>query len=148
MLSMASSGSNFLGSAVQFSTADTVIRIRGRFDAFLVSYTSAGDGFQGAVGIGLATLAAVTAGAASVPTPITEQSFDGWLWHSYFGVHGALAAGSTSTGDTHAFSLEIDSKVMRKVGDEVAIYAILEVVEIGTAVANFFLDSRMLVKLG
>ncbi len=149
VVAIASSASSLLGGGVQFGASGTVVRIRGWFDAFLTGYTSAGDGFQGAVGIGLVSTAAFTAGIASVPTPIIEAAWDGWLWHQFFGVHGQLAAGSTSVGTSGpGVSREIDSKAMRKVSDEMTVYAVVEVVEIGTGLLSVHLDSRLLLKLG
>ena len=138
------------GAGVTFGASGTVIRIRGRFSAFLNSYTSAGDGYQGAFGIGVATSAAFNAGVASLPTPITEQAWDGWMYYTIFGVHGSLAAGSSSVGvhSNTAFDIEVDTKAMRKVSDEITVFPMLEVVEIGTAVMSVFFDSRLLLKLG
>ena len=143
---LASSSAQILGGSIQFADAGTVVRIRGQFDAFLNSSTSAGDGFQGAVGIGIATLAAFTAGIGSLPTPITEAAWDGWMWHQFFGIHeGGPDEGQSNTGEYH---VAIDSKAMRKVSDEIVIYAAIEVVEIGTGVMQAHFDSRMLLKEG
>ena len=40
----------------------------------------------------------------------------------------------------------IDSKAMRKFDADMTIYAVAEATEIGTAVLNMFLDTRMLFK--
>jgi len=124
---------------------ETLVRTRGLFDIFLTSSSSAGDGYFGAVGIGLVTLAAFTAGAASVPTPVTEDGWDGWLWHQYVSVHEDSPDGQGDGGGHHR--VEIDAKAMRKVQGEMVLYAAFEFTEIGTAVANIFLNSRMLSKL-
>ena len=129
-----------------FTEALTLVRTRGRFDFSLSSYTSAGDGYQGAVAIGLASLPAFTAGIGSLPTPISEMGWDGWLWHSIVGIHSALAAGATAVGQIASISLEVDSKAMRKLTDQMVIFAAIEVVELGTASLNVFFDSRMLFK--
>ena len=62
----------------------TVIRIRGELNVYLTSSGALGNGFVGAFGIGKATDAAILSGIASVPTPLTEDSWDGWLYHRYF----------------------------------------------------------------
>jgi hypothetical protein len=108
-------------------------------------FTSAGDGYQGAMGIGLASSAAFTAGIGSLPTPITEAAWDGWLWHRFFSVHGGVADGSTNAG---SYQIEVDSKAMRKVSDEMTIFMAGEFTEIGTALMSVFFDSRMLLKEG
>ena len=149
--SLTGTGSQLLGSAIAFGAAGTVVRIRGWFDAYLSSYTTAGDGFQGAVGIGLVSEAAFDAGIASVPTPITEAAWDGWMWHQFFGAHGGLAAGSSAVGvgqGVAGVSREIDTKAMRKVSDEMVVFAVIEATEVGTAVLLVNLDSRLLLKLG
>ena len=148
--SFASSTASLLGSGIAFGASGTVVRIRGHFSAFLESFTSAGDGFHGAVGIGLVSAAAFAAGIASVPTPITESAWDGWLWHNFFDCFGALAAGSTNVGvhGNSGVSIDIDTKAMRKVSDEMTIFAAAEVAESGTAIMNAHLDSRLLLKLG
>ena len=141
-------GSKFLGSGVTFGASGTVIRIRGRLTALLESYTSAGNGYHCAMGIGLVALSAFDAGIASVPTPLTESAWDGWLYHQFFNVHGALAAGSTAVGVTGGFDVAVDTKAMRKVSDEMVIFSVLEVVETATAVMLVFFNSRLLLKLG
>ena len=142
-------GSALLGSGVTFGASGTVIRIRGWLSATLDSYTTASNGYAGAVGIGLVSAAAFAAGIASVPTPITEAAWDGWLWHQFIQLHGALAAGSTSVGVTAgAISREVDTKAMRKVFDEMVIFAAAEFTESGTAALRLHLDSRLLLKLG
>jgi len=115
--------------------------------------TGAGDGFVGAVGIGIASLAAVTAGIASVPTPITEEGADNWLWHRYFRISSPFATGTTAVNGLAmnvipgALRVEIDSKSMRKFPQDLSIYAAIEVVEGGTATADAFLNTRFLAKL-
>ena len=75
-------GNTLLGSfLVTTFGEETLVRVRGLLHCVLTAATAVGDGYFGAVGIGLATTAAVAAGAASVPTPITELGWDGWLYH-------------------------------------------------------------------
>ncbi len=128
----------------------TVVRIRGYFRAMLTLATVTNDGFHGAFGIGIATLAATTAGGGSVPTPITEQGSDNWLYHRYFSVQAGFpfATGADPAGNFHGFvDFEVDSKAMRKSPLETAIYASLEVTRVGTANMEVHFDSRVLVKL-
>ena len=133
----------------------TLVRTRGRLQIYLSSATAAFDGFAGAVGIGVATTAAVTAGAASVPSPITEQDWDGWLWWRAYQVFASgpivAAAAALQTDAVNqqvaVVNIDIDSKAMRKVGIEDTIYFALESSLTGTAVAQWRVDSRMLFKL-
>ena len=132
----------------------TLVRTRGRFQIFLQSASASGDGFSGAIGIGVATVAAVSAGVASVPTPITEQGWDGWLYWQAIQVHAAGVVAGSVSDDTDAMTgvvgtqvFDIDSKAMRKLRIDDSIYLAIEVVEIGTATALWFVDTRMLFKL-
>ena len=142
----AASTAAILGSGITFGAAGTIVRIRGEFSCMLTSFTGAGDGFQGAVGIGIASSAAFTAGIASLPTPLTEAAWDGWMWHRFFGCRGN---GTSPDGvGLGSFRAEIDSKAMRKVSDEMTMFAVAEVVETGTASMLIFLDTRALLKEG
>ena len=146
------STSVFLGSAIQAVTdGATVIRIRGELLVWMSLATASNDGFSGAFGIGLATFAGVTAGIGSVPTPITEDSSDSWLWHRFFSVKSpvlfAQGAGQGGPDTPTSFWVEIDSKAMRKLPTELSIYAAIEVVETGTAQMHVQLDTRTLIKL-
>ena len=122
---------------------------------FLLSASAAGHGFHGAFGIAKATSAAVLAGAASVPTPLTEEAWDGWLYHRYFSVFapGAIAAATAAqqmdgaNGTIASLRLEVDSKAMRKQDVNEAMYACLEVVEVGTADMRWAFNCRQLYKL-
>ena len=129
----------------------TLIRQRGYFSVQLTLATAANDGFAGAFGIGIASLAAVTAGVSSVPTPITEQSSENWLYWQAFSVKGqqAFSTGGGPGAEQQGTYLrfEIDSKAMRKLPTDMAIYSIVEVAEVGTAALLVHHDSRTLLKL-
>ena len=156
-LTVTGPGPFFLGSAISLVagvSALTIVRTRGEFKAYLTAATARSDGFQGAFGIGIATLAAVTAGIASVPTPITEADSDNWLYHRFFGCQGSdvISGGAATDSDqanvvTAALRVEVDSKAMRKMTDESAIYSCIEIVEFGAATMVLTWDSRILAKL-
>jgi len=132
----------------------TVIRIRGELMLRLNTASSQGNGFHGAVGVGLARNPAFTAGIASLPTPITEEFQDNWLWHQYFAclANGAITAagvslsGGQSDGTTAALRVQVDSKAMRKLNIGDTIYVAIEATEVGTAQLAWSFNSRMLVK--
>ncbi len=96
----------------------TVVRIRGEFVAFLNSASGNLSGFHGAFGIGLARSPAFDAGITSLPTPITEEFQDNWLFHSYFSLMargGITSAGVSLSGgqqdsDQCSIRLPVDSK--------------------------------------
>ena len=138
------SSAAFIGSAlVPTSTGLTLLRTRGMLSAVMVLSAAAGEGYQGAFGIGLATLDAVTAGIGSVPTPIAQQSNENWLYWSTFSLH----VGDELHTRVPPLIEVVDSKAMRKFDDGMAFYAALEVVEIGAATMDVFFDGRMLFAL-
>ena len=130
-------------------------RIRGQFMAHLLTSGAVNNGYHGAFGIAVATSAAVTAGVASLPTPITEEAWDGWLYHHYFQIHssGAITAAGAATqivgpdSIAAAVRVEVDSKVMRKLEIDQTIYCAVEVSEVGTATMEWFFNSRALLLL-
>ena len=142
----------FMGSAlVPLVEGLTIIRLRGELLIQLTLATAAKDGMAGAVGIGIATLAAVTAGIGAVPTPITEQGDENWLWWQAFSVTcpqiGSAASEGLAAGGS-VFRAVIDSKAMRKFPIGTSLYAAVEVgTETGAAAIDGFLDTRILLKL-
>ena len=153
---LSSSAVQIAGTAIQ-ATEDgqTLIRTRGELLIYLKNSSSIGDGFHGAFGIAKATSAAVLAGVASVPTPITEEAWDGWLYHRYFSIIGAdpIATSTASTealqnlATTGAVRIEIDSKAMRKFDVNEAFYGCIEVIEHGAGAMEWLFNCRMLFKL-
>jgi len=140
------SGVSILGSGIITTFGEeTLARTRGLLDVQLTSSTSAGDGYFGAVGIGIGTSAAFAVGAGSLPSPITELGWDGWLWHQFISVHEDSADGQGG-GAAHQ-RVEVDSKAMRKLNTDETFFAMAEVVEIGTAVMTIFFDTRFLATL-
>ena len=135
----------------QSGTGDglTIIRLRGEAELFLSVVTSVGDGFAAfAMGIGIVSSQAFAAGGASMPAPLTNTTWDGWMWH----YSGAGLFGQSTTelaaGPIDAVRIPIDSKAMRKVGSNEVIFGAVEMgVETGTATAVFTANSRMLFKL-
>ena len=143
------------GGAAVIEEGITLVRTRGDLNLFLTSATTAGDGFHGAFGIAVVTDQAFTAGILSVPTPITEESWNGWLYHRYFSLFagGTIAAATAAqqadqvNGTSAALHIEVDSKAMRKLNVDQTLYAVIEVVELGAAGMDWAFNSRMLMKL-
>ena len=150
----ASTASLATGLAVVLESGLTLVRTRGDLNLIL-QIAGNQEGFHGAFGIAIATSPAVTAGIASVPTPITEEDWDGWLYHRYFSLiaGGAIAAATAAqqadqvNASSAALHIEVDSKAMRKLAVDETLYAAIEVVELGTATMQWAFNSRMLVKL-
>ena len=152
-LSSSSSVLAVAGAAVSLDGI-TQVRLRGEFMAYLNAATAQNDGFDCAFGIAVATLAAFSAGAASVPTPITEIGWDGWLYHKLFSLRAPAPMDSGAAVDldiqnavTACLRIDVDSKAMRKARVDDVTYAVLQVVETGTAVLRWHFNSRILDKL-
>ena len=122
----------------------TIVRMRGEFFFMLLTAAATGDGFAGAIGIGLVSNEAFAIGAAAVPGPVSEQDWDGWLWHSFFHSGFAIAA-DASVGV--ALRIPIDSKAMRKWSEGYTLCPVVEVTENGTSTAESWFQSRLLLKL-
>ena len=142
--------------AVPGSDGLTLVRLRGEFLFRLDTAVGLGDGFFGAVGVGIFNDAALTVGGVtSLQTPITNEDWDGWLWHQYFAVTAAdaivAAAAANAPGQSHnvtaAVRVVVDSKAMRKVPVGQSIAVVLQVTEVPTATATWFFNSRTLAKL-
>ena len=134
-------GSTLLATATGTHIPETLVRVRGYFEALILSATSVGDGFFGAIGMGVATSAAITAGIGSLPTPITEEDWDGWMLHRYFGCRGGIVGDS---GDSGWEALQLDSKAMRKIAEDESLYWAVEVIETGTATMQLVGSARVL----
>jgi len=144
-VSFAGDSAAFIGAGSATILPDlTLLRTRGRFHGVLTTGT-AGGGFTGAMALGIATAPAFAAGIASVPTPLAEPEWDGWIFWVPFSLTAVLAIASPDSGGVSAhFDYEVDSKAMRKqrVGD--TLYCAVEVVEQGTCIAEFSFLSRVL----
>ncbi len=126
----------------------TLIRTRGHFRAQLNSGDAAGSGFLGAVGIGMTTQVAFTAGGTSLPGPLDQEGWDGWLWHQYFDIRMITATIADGVNAGAVFvNIPVDSKAMRKLDEDMVFFGMIDVVESGTAVMEFQADSRMLFKV-
>ena len=86
-----------------------------------------------------------------MPTPITEQAADNWLYWTavqLWCVETLASVPAQMQAVSCHLDLEVDTKAMRKLETDQAIYAIFEGdTETGTAVWQMAFDSRMLIKL-
>jgi len=127
----------------------TIVRIRGYASFWLTSATSPGDGFLGAVGIGLVSENSFLAGAASVPAPITDMEWDGWMFHQFFDIRTLSATHGDGVNAVKAVAtFDVDTKAMRKwEADNMILMGVSQFVETGTAVLESEIRTRVLVKL-
>ena len=136
------------GVVLQNDNEATIVRIRGSFQLNLVLQTALGDGFTGAMGIGIVNSQAFAAGVVSMPTPLMEMDWPGWMWHQMFQLKSITAAEADgSNANAVSYRADIDSKAMRKFGVEEVLFGCIQVVLEGGATAHFNADTRVLFKL-
>ncbi len=126
----------------------TIIRTRGILVLHLSAVANPNEGFSGAVGICNVTENAFNAGVGSIPTPITDIAWDGWLWYQFFSlksVTGVIADGANANAMVKEYV--IDSKAMRKTNGSDIVVGVLETTEAGASTLNAFMDTRLLNKI-
>jgi len=143
-LSTAASTSVLLFTSQVGHEGETIVRVRGLLTVGLETAASAFDGYFGAFGMAIVTSAAAAAGVGSLPTPITEEGWDGWLLHRYFAIERTLGAGSPGEYDR----LQLDSKAMRKANEDEALVGVVELLKNGTSIANVQVRARVLSMIG
>ena len=112
---------NFGGQAIN----NTLLRSRGRFT---VATNAINANIQGAFGMCVVSDAAITAGVASIPTPITESLDDIWfVWEGF----QFQAPASLDTALSVEF--EFDSRAQRRLVEGTAVALVVE-----NATANSF----------
>ena len=146
--SFSASSVAFLGGVITVGTDGfTITRLRGNLQAFLET-GGVSEGYHCAIGVAVVTSDAIAVGITAVPDPVADAGWDGWLYHRFFDVHNISA---TLTDGANAMSahvqFEVDSKAMRKMGDNDTLFASVEVIEAGTSALDIFFDSRLLMKL-
>ena len=143
-----------LGGVVVLLDGITLVRTRGELNLVLLTAAAQGDGFHGAFGIAKSTNSATAIGITALQTPISDETWDGWLYHRYFSLRagGIINQGVSADEDqvnsvAAALRIEVDSKAMRKARADDAFYAALQVTEVGTATMGWNFNSRGLFKL-
>ena len=133
----------------------TLIRTRGEWLVLMVDAAASQNSMSGAMGIGVVTADAFAAGIASIPGPLSDLDWDGWLWHQFFDLiagspmDGTVADDRSSINSTSAAArYVIDSKAMRKLEENMVIFGMIETgAEEGTVTLMSLVNSRSLVKL-
>ena len=128
---------------------NTIVRIRGEALLWLLTATAGGDGFQVGMGICLVSDEAFAIGATAIPSPATDDDWDGWMWHRTVMLYSRSPLDGTDAGVGVGPSarVEIDCKAMRKFEEGYTVCAVMEFTEHGTAVLEFTGRTRMLIKL-
>ncbi len=138
-------GSNVVHSSFAPSAFDmirpTVVRTRGTA-IFTPTAWSADLEFSGAYGLGVVSDQALAAGAGSIPRPFDDDDWGGWLVHGYY--WGDLEFGSATGTHPWPYTVNIDSKAMRKVGVNESLVWMVES-QVGAIQAG--IHARVLLKL-
>ncbi len=87
--------------------------------------SAASETYQAAFGMGVATEAAVAAGVASVPTPISEPEATWFVYEPLFGTFDL--ADATGFNEPSGYLARVDSKAKRKVTVNDDVYGAIEV---------------------
>jgi len=125
----------------------TIVRIRGYAQVLLTTAVAAQGGFNFAFGIGIVSADAFAIGVTAVPKPFTDADWPGWLWHHQGAIqsaNGALAVGDPTDNPVR---IPIDTKAMRKLRLNEVCFGIVEQGEVGSAIAQVKMGTRMLIKL-
>ena len=93
--------------------SNTVLRSRGEIILQAVP-DAATDTEIVAIGIGVVTEQARAVGGTSLPGPITELAWDGWLYHRFIALEGNPLTAASADAILLNRIIEIDSKAMRK----------------------------------
>ncbi len=119
----------------------TIARTRGI--VYVAPQSFAADlGPGGAYGVCIVSDEAFAAGATSIPRPFTDSNWGGWfVWRSF---RHQLEFGDNSGKMQWQGSTEVDSKAMRKVGDN---ETIVMMAESQTGAINVAMHLRMLMLL-
>ena len=109
---VSAAGATIIG-FLSFEEPLTIIRTRGHISIQPGSF-AADLNVVGAIGLGVVSTEAFTAGIASIPEPFSDADWGGWfVWRS-FSLH--LDVQSAAGFDVNsALEFEVDSKAMRKV---------------------------------
>ncbi len=149
LLALSGSGNSIFAIGAQSLLDEvTIIRTRGIFNVQLNTFAGINEGFVGAAGICVVSENAFAAGVGSIPTPVTDEAWDGWLWFQFFSIKAitaTVADGSNAVAIQEKFV--IDSKAMRRTHITDVEVVVIEVTEVGTAVMAAQLVTRSLSKV-
>ena len=147
-VSLSAAGATLWATGSQANEQLTTVRIRGQLILSLNTVTTIGDGYAN-VGIGICNVSenAFNAGVGSVPTPLTDIGWDGWMWHMLLGQLRGTETAELQRSVMEAVRVDIDSKAMRKLRPSDLTIGVIELgTETGAAVLGFNAITRVLDK--
>ena len=137
---------DILGSGVEPATEKvTIVRIRGELMIQLATVSAADEGFVWTYGIGIVSADAFAVGASAVPNPQDDMDWP-WMYHGFtqtVAPTGTLA----DIGSASVVRIPVDVKAMRILDLNQTLFMAIDALELGTATADVFFDSRIFLKL-
>ena len=131
---------------VSIGLSGTLLRTRGQLFVHF-DPTTGTDTIQIGIGLGLFSTDAFTAGAASLPGPLTDAGYD-WVYHRLVLFPPAFTATESDQSLLQNIQIEIDSKAMRKQKDAQTLGWMIEMIILsGGGTFDFGLTARHLYKL-
>ena len=123
LVAVAGSSQSILHTFSSRPAGEIIIRIRGLV-GIATDQIAAAELQLGAIGIGVVSAQAAALGITAVPHPDTDASWGGWMWHTYYAER--FSESGTGLGFDVVRKYVIDSKAMRKVGDEERMIMVIE----------------------
>ena len=128
----------------------TIVRVRGEMLLQLATIDASLSGFS-RIGVGMCVVTenAFNGGSTTVPAPIADIGWNGWLWHWTGTITGTSSATTdVATSPAGIVRVPIDSKAMRIFKNTDVLIGVIEAEdEVGVATANMMFNTRVLVKL-
>ena len=145
----ASTTTQLIGSGVTPFAVDnlTIVRIRGQIEFMLTAADAIRSGFGMVMGIGIVSADAFAAGVASVPNPLDDAEWPGWLWWGHADIRTSLAALAAGDPTQNPVVIPIDTKAMRKFRLNEVLFMSVQAGETGTSTMDVRGVTRVLVKL-
>jgi len=109
--------------AANTGTPLTVVRVRGMFYVE-TDQIAASEDQLGAVGIAVVSEQAAVAGVASIPSPVANADWDGWLYWQPILQGNVFLTGAGFSNRT-GFQYVIDNKAMRKIEDNESLVTVV-----------------------
>ena len=126
----------------------TLVRLRGQLTMSMAISSASGQSLTGAFGLAVIREEAFSdVGVTAVPTPITEQDWNGWIYWAPIQLISSGTAPAVDSEPTTVMKQIVDTKAMRKLDLGDVIYGAIEVVEGGVITVDWAFDSRILLKL-
>ena len=125
----------------------TLVRTRGQLEVKSSNAGAVNDDVRWGAGFAVMDRKQVTVGVSACPLPLTDSNWDGWFWWQTGFVRQTGEVIPTFQLGIAFQRVEIDSKAMRKVGQDQVVACVIETLNLaGTNGIDFSVASRFLFK--